>query len=222
MSSVRNAMSAFPGDSQRTETLQDSSEPIVVIVTCFLSLRSVCHYTCEIHSAFRSQTKTAFVYLFWGVTLKPWSRATHRFSFEWHPDIPIRYRCVTVFLSSFCLVLLSAALFPLFHSPSYTPTYTYTHTHKWERASLELAKHHSGSANHTQAPFSVNSTVPAVWPSSHLHRHLLFFSAASCIMTPCHRYAGNKMPAGTYGIICSKLAEPLKIFCGCLQLTVPS
>lgn len=129
MLSVRNAMSAFPGDSQRTETLRDSSEPIVVIVTCFLSLRSVCHYTCEIHSAFRSQTQTAFVYLFWGVTLKPWSRATHRFSFEWHPDIPIRYRCVTVFLSSFCLVLLSAALFPLFHSPSYTPTYTYTHTH---------------------------------------------------------------------------------------------
>ena len=134
-----------------------------------------------------SQTDTrcpnSFCLFVLGVTLKPWCRATHRFSFKWQSDIPI----LTVSPSSFSLFSLSVALFLSFHSPPNTPTYTNTHKHthtntrtdKWELALLELAKHHSSSANHTQAALSVNSTVPVVWPNSHLHRHLPS-PAASC------------------------------------------
>ena len=184
----------FPRDSWRTGTPQDFFRRC-----CFrrkIHLREECvaahdrvwdswRFSDLSLSLKHTRCPNSFCLFVLGVTLKPWCRATHRFSFKWQSDIPI----LTVSPSSFSLFSLSVALFLSFHSPPNTPTYTNTHKHtrthtnthtdKWELASLELAKHHSSSANHTQAALSVNSTVPVVWPNSHLHRHLLS-PAASC------------------------------------------
>lgn len=93
-----------------------------------------CTWSCvrfmEVFRSFTlSQTDTrcpnSFCLFVLGVTLKPWCRATHRFSFKWQSDIPI----LTVSPSSFSLFSLSVALFLSFHSPPNTPTYTNTHKH---------------------------------------------------------------------------------------------
>ncbi len=63
-----------------------------------------------------------------GVALKPWCRATHRFSFNSQSHIPLRHSCLTVF-PSFAPFLLSVA-FPTLTLPSHTPIqYIQIHTH---------------------------------------------------------------------------------------------